>query len=61
MTPTMNQASYKHLNGALQYETKGNEVVMLTNKTLTDILSTTPAATMEPEYFDSTVSYIADL
>ena len=33
---------------------------MLTNKTLTDFSSTTPAATMEPEYFDSTMCYIAD-
>ena len=61
MIPTVNQASYKHLNDSLQYETKENEVVMLTNKTLTDISSTTPAAKMEPEYFDTAMGYIADL
>ena len=31
-----------------------------TNNTLIDISATTPAATMNPEYFDSTMSYIAD-
>ena len=61
MIPTLNQASYKHLNDALQYETKQNEVVMLTNKTLTDISSTTPAVTMDPEYFETAMGYIADL
>ena len=61
MIPTVNQASYKHLNDSLQYETKENEVVMLTNKTLTDISSTTPAVTMDPEYFETAMGYIADL
>ena len=61
MIPTVNQASYKNLNNALQFETKEDEVVMLTNKTLTDISSTTPAATMDPEYFDSAMGYITDL
>ena len=34
---------------------------MVTNKTLTDISATTPAATMGPEYFDHAMFYIADL
>ena len=61
MIPTVNQASYKHLDDALQYETKKDEVIMVTNKMLTDILATTPAATMDPEYFDPDMVYIADL
>ena len=60
MIPTVNQASYKYLHDALQYETKEEEVIMLTSNTLTDISSTTPATTMEPEYFDSDMGYIAD-
>ena len=35
-------------------------MIMLTNKTLTNISSTTSAATMEPEYFDFAMGYIGD-
>ena len=34
---------------------------MVTNETLTDISATTPAATMDPKYFDYAMPYIADL
>ena len=61
MIPTVNQASYKHLNDTLQYETKKEEVIMVTNKTLTYISATTPVATMDPKYFDYAMPYIADL
>ena len=61
MIPTVNQVSYKYLHDTLQYETKKEEVIMVTNKTLTDILATTPAATMDPKYFEYAMPYIADL